>query len=132
MELPAAGGTLSGAGRDGNPGVETEALARDSNRARKQGRTIVFINESGLSERPHRAHGGTERTEAGTALSLHLEEAFSDGRNGDSMTLSPKSTLDTDAPQTRNSRYTRVPQSARRYVHRALETLSVDRGSTGM
>ena len=29
MELPAPGGTRSGAGRDENPGVETEALARD-------------------------------------------------------------------------------------------------------
>jgi hypothetical protein len=34
--------------------VEAEALAGVRKKAKNEGRTIVFINESGLSERPHR------------------------------------------------------------------------------
>ena len=34
--------------------METGALAGTKKNAKKQGRTIVFIDESGLSERPHR------------------------------------------------------------------------------
>jgi transposase len=34
--------------------VEAQALARDQKKAQKEGRTIVFIDESGLSQRPHR------------------------------------------------------------------------------
>jgi transposase len=34
--------------------VEAEDLARHQKKAQKEGRTIVFIDESGLSQRPHR------------------------------------------------------------------------------
>jgi hypothetical protein len=34
--------------------VEAEALAGVKKKAKNEGRTIVFIDESGLSERPHR------------------------------------------------------------------------------
>ena len=34
--------------------MEAEAMARSKKNAKKEGRTIVFIDESGLSERPHR------------------------------------------------------------------------------
>jgi hypothetical protein len=34
--------------------VEAEALAEVKKKAENEGRTIVFIDESGLSQRPHR------------------------------------------------------------------------------
>jgi len=54
LELPASGGTRPGAGRSQDPAVEAGALAGVKKKAEKEGRTIVFIDESGLSERPHR------------------------------------------------------------------------------
>jgi len=54
LELPASGGTRPGAGRSQDPAVEAGALAGVKKKAEKEGRTIVFIDESGLSERPPR------------------------------------------------------------------------------
>ena len=54
LELSASGGASPGAGRSQDPAVEAKALAGVKKKAKKQGRTIVFIDESGLSERPHR------------------------------------------------------------------------------
>ena len=54
MELSASHGAGVGAGRRQDPAVEAEALAGVKKKAKNEGRTIVFIDESGLSERPHR------------------------------------------------------------------------------
>ena len=54
MELSASHGARLGAGRREDPAVETEALAGVKKKAKNEGRTIVFIDESGLSQRPHR------------------------------------------------------------------------------
>lgn len=54
MELPTSGGARAGAGRAGHHALEESALARGKKNAARAGRTIVFIDESGLSERPHR------------------------------------------------------------------------------
>ena len=40
--------------RTGHPPVETPALGGAKKNAQKRGQTIVFVDESGLSERPHR------------------------------------------------------------------------------
>ena len=43
---------------------------------KNEGRTIVFIDESGLSERPHRCRTwAPTRTDAGAAIPLQLEDA---------------------------------------------------------
>ena len=54
MELSAAHWAGVRAGRREDPDVETKALAGVKKKAKNEGRTIVFIDESGLSERPHR------------------------------------------------------------------------------
>src|SRR5207302_6319920 len=54
MELPEAHRTGPGAGRREDSCVEAEALAGVKKNAKNEGRTIVFIDESGLSQRPHR------------------------------------------------------------------------------
>ena len=54
MELSASHGARPGAGRREDPAVEAETLAGVKKKAKNEGRTIVFIDESGLSERPHR------------------------------------------------------------------------------
>jgi hypothetical protein len=54
MELSASHGPRLGAGRREDPAVEAEALAGVKKKAKNEGRTIIFIDESGLSERPHR------------------------------------------------------------------------------
>jgi transposase len=41
--------------------VETSALARNKKKARQERRTIVFVDESGLSERPHRVRTWSPR-----------------------------------------------------------------------
>src|ERR1700686_1606434 len=51
-QRPAGRGLGGGEKRD--EGWEEEALAGVKKKAKKQGRIIVFIDESGLSERPHR------------------------------------------------------------------------------
>jgi hypothetical protein len=53
--MPASGRTGSGAGRSQDPGVEARALAGVKKKAETEGRTIVFIDDNGLSERPHRS-----------------------------------------------------------------------------
>jgi len=54
LELPATNGTRLGTGRSQDSAVEAGALAGVKKKAKNEGRTIVFIDESGLSERPHR------------------------------------------------------------------------------
>ena len=54
LELPAAGGSGTGARRASHPALEEGALDGIKKKAQKQGRIIVFIDESGLSERPQR------------------------------------------------------------------------------
>lgn len=41
--------------------METEAVARSKKGAKAEGRTIVFVDESGLSERPHRCRSWAPR-----------------------------------------------------------------------
>ena len=43
--------------------MEAEALARVKKKAKNEGRTIIFIDESGLSERPHRCRTWAPRGE---------------------------------------------------------------------
>jgi hypothetical protein len=54
LELPAPGGPCPGTQRVGDSPLEACALAGIKKNAQKQGRTIIFVDESGLSERPHR------------------------------------------------------------------------------
>src|SRR5438477_6223898 len=54
LELPTADRARLGAGRKEDSAVEAGTLAGVKKKAKKEGRTIVFIDESGLSERPHR------------------------------------------------------------------------------
>ena len=54
MELSASHRPRPGARRRQDPAVEAKALAGVKKKAKNEGRTIVFIDESGLSERPHR------------------------------------------------------------------------------
>jgi len=54
MELSAAQRAGAGAGWGENPNVEAETLAGVKKKAKNEGRTIVFIDESGLNQRPHR------------------------------------------------------------------------------
>lgn len=54
MELPAPDRARPGAERSGHPPVETAALAGAKKNAARHGQTIVFVDESGLSQRPHR------------------------------------------------------------------------------
>src|ERR1700730_9957036 len=54
LELPTPGRASSGTRRAGHRAVEAQALAGDKKKAQKQGFVIVFVDESGLSQRPHR------------------------------------------------------------------------------
>ena len=63
LQQPAAHRTSARARRGGDPALETEALARAKKNARKQGRIIVFIDESGLSEQPTQVRGWAPRGE---------------------------------------------------------------------
>jgi len=54
MELSACHRAGAGAGRGEDPDVEAETLAGVKKKAKNEGRTIVFIDQSGLSQRPHR------------------------------------------------------------------------------
>src|SRR5215472_1829100 len=54
MELPTPDWPCVGAGRRQDSQVEAEALAGVKKKAKNEGRTIVFIDESGLSQRPYR------------------------------------------------------------------------------
>ncbi len=54
MELPAAGAPGLGTRRGGHSPLEAKNLAGAKKKAQAEGRTLVFIDESGLSQRPHR------------------------------------------------------------------------------
>jgi hypothetical protein len=54
MELPAPHEPGPGARRRGDRALEAAALARAKKNAARLGQTIVFVDESGLSERPQR------------------------------------------------------------------------------
>jgi hypothetical protein len=54
LDLSATDGTCFGAERRKGSAVEARALAGVKKKAKNEGRTIVFIDESGLSQRPHR------------------------------------------------------------------------------
>lgn len=54
MEPTAASGSCLGARREGHSAVAARALAGAKKNAVRQEQTIVFVDESGLSERPHR------------------------------------------------------------------------------
>jgi transposase len=54
LELSAPGRAGVRAGRRQDSALEARALAGVKKKAQHEGRTIVFIDESGLSERPHR------------------------------------------------------------------------------
>jgi hypothetical protein len=60
---PAAGRACRAARRSGDRGVEEETLAAAQKKAQREGRTIVFIDESGLSERPTRVKTWAPRGE---------------------------------------------------------------------
>jgi hypothetical protein len=61
VDAAAAGPSGAGAQRNGHPPVETRALAGTKKHAQRRGQTIVFVDESGLSERPHRVRTWTPR-----------------------------------------------------------------------
>jgi transposase len=54
LDAATAGGPSAGTQRSGHRALETGALAGVKKNAARKGQTIVFIDESGLSERPHR------------------------------------------------------------------------------
>src|SRR5215469_4434448 len=54
LELPATDGTRPGTRRSQHSAEETRTLAGVKKNAKNEGRTIVFIDESGLSQRPQR------------------------------------------------------------------------------
>jgi DDE superfamily endonuclease len=53
LELPTSNGTRLRTGRSQDSAVEEGTLAGVLKNAQQEGRTVVFIDESGLSERPH-------------------------------------------------------------------------------
>src|ERR1039457_2502550 len=61
LECATAGEPRSPAGSGGRDAVEAEAVASAKKSAARQGRVIVFIDESGLSERPCRARTWSPR-----------------------------------------------------------------------
>jgi len=61
--LPAAGGTSPRTERGSDPPLAARALARHQKKARQEGRTIIFIDESGISQRPHRVRTWSPRGE---------------------------------------------------------------------
>lgn len=54
MECATSSGAGAGARRGQHRALEASALAQGKKNAARRGQTIVFIDESGLSERPHR------------------------------------------------------------------------------
>src|SRR5450432_687572 len=63
LELPTSHGARAGTRRTSHRAVEAQALAGDLKKAQKERRTIVFIDESGLSQRPHRCRTWAPRGE---------------------------------------------------------------------
>ncbi len=57
------GGPCAGARRGRHPRMEEQAIGRPLKKAYQEGRTIVFIDESGLSQRPHRCRTWAPRGE---------------------------------------------------------------------
>ena len=54
LEWSASGGTSARAEGGRDPPLAARTLARPKKKAHKEGRTILFIDESGISQRPHR------------------------------------------------------------------------------
>jgi len=63
IQQPATHRSCARARRGGDPSLEARSLARVKKNARKQGRVIVFIDESGLSERPTQVRSWAPRGE---------------------------------------------------------------------
>src|SRR5690349_10398942 len=63
LELPATDRSGHPARRSGHSPLETGALAGIKKKAQQERRTIVFVDESGLSERPHRVRTWAPRGE---------------------------------------------------------------------
>src|SRR5207249_7819112 len=63
LELPTAYRSGHAARRACYPALEAGALAGTKKKAQRERRTIVFVDESGLSERPHRARTWAPRGE---------------------------------------------------------------------
>src|SRR5207249_2265237 len=61
VELPAADGPRTRTRRGSDPPLEACALAGAKKNAAAQGQTIVFVDESGLTERPHRCRTWSPR-----------------------------------------------------------------------
>src|ERR1700745_2067970 len=61
LQQPATHRTRPRERRGGDPALEAQALAGVKKNARRQGRIIVFIDESGLSERPTQVRGWAPR-----------------------------------------------------------------------
>src|SRR5262249_23685181 len=79
LELPATERGRTGARGTGDPALEGGGRGRALKKARREGRVIVFIDESGLSERPHRVRIWAPRTDSGAAISFRLESALGRG-----------------------------------------------------
>jgi len=63
LESAAAHGPGDRARRGSDPAVEEVALAGSKKNAAKEGRTIVFVDESGLTEKPHRVRNWAPKGE---------------------------------------------------------------------
>src|SRR5947199_8752902 len=61
LELPAADGPRTRTRRGSDPPLEACALAGVKKNAAAQGQSIVFVDESGLTERPHRCRTWASR-----------------------------------------------------------------------
>jgi transposase len=61
MELPTPDRACAGAGREGDSALEAGALAGAKKNAQRRRQTIVFVDESGLSERPNRCRTWSPR-----------------------------------------------------------------------
>jgi DDE superfamily endonuclease len=61
LQQPAPYGACARTQRDRHPALETRTLAGAKKNAQKQGRIIVFIDESALSERPTRVRSWAPR-----------------------------------------------------------------------
>jgi transposase len=71
FQLSATDPPRAGAGRSEDRALETLRLAKPKKKAAREGRTIVFLDESGLSTRPHRV-----RTWAPRGQTPVLQETF--------------------------------------------------------
>ena len=76
MELPAPDGPRPGAERREDPAVEATALAENLKKTQNERRTIVFIDKSGLSERPHRCRTRGPKVRNFGQFSVHARRAL--------------------------------------------------------